>query len=309
MNKTKKIFSILLATVLSACALIVLCGCLPYEDVLVDGVYALLYDSGNTATVYGFVKSDKVGVYEAQVCIVPETIYYDGETYTVTELSVGENSYGRELVVGGHAKKIVIPKTVQVIDLFGFTRSDVFDYLEEIEVARDNEYYSSYGGALYSKDYSKLIMYPSARRDTTMYIHSNTTEIYQSRWNYCNKYVEKVSVGKGNTVFSEENGVLLSHGGSVLEYVPYSHGVVLELPDGIQTIGAMSLRYANIEHMYIPASVSNVEFNGNVMYNPLRYVANLYFEEEDPWCISGWSSYLKEVQRGVSREQFQQLVE
>lgn len=308
MKKTKKIISIILITVLFTCALILLCSCLPYEIVHVDGVYALVYDSGNTATVYGFDKSEHVGVYEAQVCYVPEKIYYDGESYTVTELSVGEERYGGELVVGGHVKKLVIPKTVTYIDLFGFNRSDTFDYLEEIEVHKDNQYYASFGGALYSKDFTTLIMYPPAKRDTTMTIHSTTTEIYDSHWNYCNKYVEKVSVGAGNTVFSDMDGVLLSHGGTKLEYVPYGHGGVLELPNGVQTIASMSLRYANVEHMYIPASVNSVELVGDIMYNPFRYVANLYFEEAEPQYIAGWSRYLNEVQRGVSREQFQELV-
>ena len=145
------------------------------------------------------------------------------------------------------------------------------------------------------------------KRDTTMYINRGVTEIYESHWNYCNKYVEKVSVEEGNTVFSAFDGVLLSNGGKRLEYVPYGHNGVLELPNGVQTIGKMSLRYANIEHLYIPASVYELECS-NSFYNPLRYVQNLYFEDVDPhYTIGEWSKYLNEIHTGVSREEFREI--
>lgn len=305
MNKTKKIISILLAAAMFACTLILLCCCDPYIDVHINGLYAVLDTSRNTASIYGFDKDSSVGAYEPQECVVPSIIYYNDKEYTVTELT--DNGYERELVVGGHVKKLVIAETVTEINLFGFSMTDTFDYLEEIEVDKNNENYASLDGVLYSKDYLTLIMYPPAKRDTTMYINRGVSEIYESYWNYCNKYVERVSVEEGNVVFSEVDGVLLSNSGTRLEYVPYGHDCVLELPDGVRTIGRLSLRYASIEHMYIPDSVYEVEYANSAYYNPLRYVTNLYFENESPMWIVGMSEYLQEVHNGVSREEFQQL--
>ena len=306
MNKVKKIISILLTVALFACALILLCSCDPYVNVHVNGVYAVVDTSSNTATVCGFDKDESVGPYDAQVCYVPETLTYNGDNYTVTGL-FQDGSHSNPFVVNGHVKRLVIPQTVTYIDLFSFTMSDTFDYLEEIEVRTDNPNYASLDGVLYSKDCATLIMYPPAKRSTTMYIRSEVTQVYESHWNYCNKYVEKVSVEAGNTVFSEADGVLLSNGGTRLEYVPYAHDSVLELPNGVQQIARWSLRYANVEHLYLPASVYNVEYGDNVMYNPLRYVAHLYFEQEQPLCIAGLSKYLNEVNCGVTREDFRQL--
>lgn len=307
MSKFKKIISILLTAVVFACALIVLCCCTSEINVHIDGVYAVLDTTNDTATVYGFDKDESVGAYEPQVCYVPETIYYNGDNYTVTELSSwGYND--NALVVDGHAKRLVIPQTVTNIDLFSFSLTDTFDYLEEIEVRGYNQYYASIDGVLYSGDYSTLIMYPPAKRNTTMYINRDVNEIYPSHWNYCNKYVEKVMVEAGNPVFSEVDGILLSNNGTRLEYVPYGHSGVLELPNGVQTIAKLSLRFATIEHMYLPESVQNVECGSDIMYNPLRYVANLYFEEEEPLYIVGWSRYLNEVNCGVTREEFSELV-
>lgn len=305
MNKMKRIISITLATVTVACALIFMCCCDPYIEIHVDGVYAVVHTTRHTAIVYRFDKDDSVGAYESQVCYVPESITYNGKVYTVTELSGW--LYERELVVGGHAKRIVIPQTVTEIDLFSFKISDTFDYLEEIEVHRDNENYSSLNGVLYSKDYSTLIMYPPAKSDTTMTILREVTAIYENQWNYCNKNVEKVTVEAGNLVFSEVDGVLLSNGGTRLEYVPYAHDSVLELPDGVHSIARLSLRYANIEHLYIPSSVYNVEYVDSIWYNPLRYVSNLYFEESEPQYIVGWLEYLNEVHCGVSRDEFREM--
>ena len=306
MSKMKKIISISLAVVISLGALIFLCCCDPNIQVYVDGVYAVINTSMRTATVYAFDKDDSVSTYEPQVCYVPETISYNNRVYTVTQLS--RYSYDRDLVVGGHAKKIVIPQTVTDIYLFSFDMSDTFDYLEEIEVHPDNANYSTFGGALYSKDYSTLIMYPPAKRDITMYIRNEVTAIYDNQWNYRNKYVENVIVGAGNTVFSDVDGVLLSNNGTRLEYVPYSHSAILELPDGVQTIAKWSLRYANIDHMYLPKSVLNVAYVDGVEYNPLRYVAHLYFEEQQPQCIYGLDGYLNNVHLGVSRQDFYEMV-
>lgn len=306
MNKTKKIISISLAMLLFTGALILLCCCDPYMEVCVDGVYAQLCTSDNTAIVYRFAKDESVGRYDPQVCYVPETIYYDREVYTVTALN--GLFYERELVAnGGHAKRIVIPASVSQIDLYSFQTNDNFDYLEEIEVHKDNEYYSSIDGVLYSKDGSLLIMYPPAKRDAVMRIGRNVTAIFENQLNYSNKFVERVSVEMGNLVFSDLDGVLYSNMGTRLEYVPYAYGSVLALPDGVQSIARWSLRYANIEHMYIPEGVNNIEYVKDVNYNPLRYVANVYFQEEEPYYAMKFSAYLMEVHCGVSREEFAEL--
>ena len=306
MTRTKKIISVTLSAVLFAAALLLLCCCLPYADVHVDGVYAQVYFNSNTAIVYGFDKDESVGRYDAQVCYVPETIYYDGEIYTVTELS--KIDYDTELVAdGGHAKRIVIPATVTVIDLFSFNASDSFDYLEEIEVHKDNPNYTTVNGVLYNKYCDTLIMYPPAKRDTTMVINKDVTEIYNNQLNYSNKYVEKVSVEAGNPIFSEVDGVLYSNRGA-LEYVPYAYGSALELPDGVECIAKWALRYANIEHLYIPASVIDIEYVREAAYNPLRYVANVYFEEAEPFYAVFFGDYLMNVHCGISREGFGELI-
>ena len=307
MNRTKKIISITLSIVLFAGALLLLCCCLPYADVHVDGVYAQVHFNSNTAIIYGFDRDESIGRYDAQVCYVPETIYYDGEIYTVTELSKMDY-YGTELVAdGGHAKRIVIPATVTAIDLFSFDASDTFDYLEEIEVHKDNPNYTTVNGVLYSKCCDTLIMYPPAKRDTTMLINKDVTEIYGNQLNYSNKYVERVSVEKDNPVFSEVEGVLYSNR-CALEYVPYAYGTTLEIPDGVGCIAKWAFRYANIQHLYIPACVTDIEYSREVAYNPLRYVPNVYFEVEDPYYAQLFSDYLMNVHSGVSRDDFHELV-
>ena len=308
MNRTKKIICTLLSVVLFVGALLTLCCCLPNSaEIHVDGVYAQInLRSSNTAVVYGFDRDESVGKYDAQVCYVPETIYYDGELYTVTELSNVHKD--TELVAdGGHAKRIVIPATVTHIDLFSFRASDCFDYLEEIEVHADNPNYTTVKGVLYTKDCDALIMYPPAKRDTSMLIKKNVAEIYNYQLNYSNKYVEKVIVEDGNTVFSEVGGVLYSSRGA-LEYVPYGYGSVLELPDGVECIAKWAFRYANIEHLYIPASVITIEYSRETFYNPLRYVSNVYFEQEEPFYAELFEDYLMSVHVGVSRDLFGELI-
>ena len=305
MKLNKKVISVVLFVVLFGGALILLCCCDPYHDVCVNGVCAQLDRSDYTATVYRFEKDPSVGQYEAQDCYVPETIYYNKNLYTVTALN--GLYYNREIVSnGGHAKRIVVPSTVTEIDFLSFSASDNYDYLEAILVHKDNPNYADVDGVMYDKSCTTLIMYPPAKRDETMVIRQSVTEIYESQLNYSNKYVSSVSVETGNTVYSAIDGMLFSQNGTLLEYVPYGYDEVLELPSGVTCIAKWALRYANVEHMYLPESVVELRYP-YAFYNPLRYVRNLYFEAAEPTCIFGLEDYLNQVNCGVSREEFRQL--
>ena len=77
---------------------------------------------------------------------------------------------------------ITIPDSVKSISDYAFDRCHS---LESIEVDKNNQYYQSIDGNLYSKDGTKLIRYASAKKDTEFTIPSTVTTIYDQAFAYC----------------------------------------------------------------------------------------------------------------------------
>ncbi|MCH5156859.1 MAG: hypothetical protein J1G02_03160 [Clostridiales bacterium] len=323
MTKIKKILSFVLITVFSVVAILVLCSCTPDEkEYHGNGVYATLYHNGR-ATVYAFDKSTDVGWYNGQTCIVPDTIYYSGNTYTVTTFGNIDHHLTALVVDGGHAGEIVIPETVTNIYWDGYLLSDTYDYLERITVASDNTFYRSVNGALYNKDGTELLLYPPAKRDTTFVVPGELVHISQKHYNYCNKYIQNIEVQEGNESFSVIDNVLYSADGKTLVYVPAGHGDSLALPDGVNFIGYCALRYANIVNLYIPQHIWRDEINDYQVimrfyqddyldlsdYHPFRYVHNIYcYDGELPHFLERANLPYTQFHLGVSRDDFDKMI-
>lgn len=323
MMKSKKILSFVLITVLAVAAVVVLCSCVSDEKEYHDnGVYATLFRSGY-ATVYAFDKSTDVDWQDGQTCVVPDTIYYDGDAYTVTVFG-NIDHYPTALVVdGGHAGEIVIPETVTNIYWDGYSLSDTYDYLERITVASGNTCYKSVNGALYNKEGTELLLYPPAKRDATFVVPRQLEQIERRQYNYANKFVKNIVVEEGNEYFSIIDNALYSVDGKTLVYVPACHSESLALPDGISSIGYCALRYANIVNLYIPQHIWRDELNDYQIimnfyqdnyldlsdYHPFRYVQNIYFyDEELPKFLQDVSLPYTEFHFGVSRDAFEKII-
>lgn len=71
-------------------------------------------------------------------------------------------------------KRVFIPKSVEVIHNYAF---DDFGALEYIEVDKDNPYYKSVDGVLYTKDGKTLVRYPVGKKDASFTVPEGVTNI------------------------------------------------------------------------------------------------------------------------------------
>lgn len=318
MLRRNKIMCVIIVVVLCALATLALCSCVSdrfsYQD---SELHAILYRSGE-ATILYFERNPDVGYFEAQDVVVPSEIIDNGDIYQVTTLGEQYSSrYG--IVEDGYAKRLIIPATVTTINLQYFNRSDAFDCLEEIVVDEENPNYTTIDGVLYNKDCSTLLMYPPAKKETTMVIPTDLVQIEHAQYNYCNKFITDIEVEEGNEYFSVIDNALYSADAKTLVFVPAGHSENLALPDEISTIDYCALRYSNIVNLYVPKHIWKDEENDYQLimdivydsrnnlsdYHPFRYVANIYFyDEELPKFLEDINLPYTEFHFGVTREMF-----
>lgn len=141
-----------------------------YRNIIIDDICYNLYDD-NT----GEVSINYNGCFEGNM-VIPETIGYNGETYTVTKIGWCR---------ADRITNVYIPKTVTSINRQSF---EVYNGISEIiskepecclenfYVAEDNPSFTSVDGVLYNKELTRIIKYPRGRKgayrvlDGTKYI-------------------------------------------------------------------------------------------------------------------------------------------
>ena len=315
----KKAVSLTLLVLICVPMLLLLCACEPeyYEN----GVCAKIY---NKNTPNGYARVCEVDSNDANVCVIPAYITYKGLTYPVREIG----PYGAFLFNKGYStlcrdlEELVIPETVTFFDIDSYLSiwSDQFDTLKRITVSSDNTVYSSEDGVLYSDGGRELLFYPPAKEGEVMHIGKDVTSINFAECNFRNRNIRTVEVAEGNRYFKAVDGVLCSHDGKTLLYVPimdYYFNGYFTIPDGIEVISeyCFGFGHTNIKHVFIPQSVKTMEYtiaeNGYISHAFARSIRNLYFESEtapDYLANLKLSEYYR-LHFGVTREEFQALDE
>ncbi len=145
-----------------------------YGNIIIDDICYNLYDD-NTGEVYIAPSFNKC--FEGDM-VIPETIEYNGETYTVTRIGYCRTD---------RITNVYIPKTVTSIDRRSFrVYNDIYMSeilskepeccLDNFYVAEDNPSFTSVDGVLYNKELTRIIKYPCGRKgayrvlDGTKYI-------------------------------------------------------------------------------------------------------------------------------------------
>lgn len=157
--------------------------------------------------------------------------------------------------------ELVIPSTVKSFDRDNLYRT------EKVTVHKDNQYFASHNGALYTKDMSTLIAFPSlspikhleiptsvvklepscadsAENLESVVIPEGVAEIPGSAFSYCKKliYVKIPSSVKTIAPYAFTNSKLLE----------------VSIPDGVEIISEWSFPGNPIERLYIPKSVTKI---------------------------------------------------
>ncbi|MDR1937742.1 MAG: leucine-rich repeat domain-containing protein, partial [Tannerellaceae bacterium] len=138
--------------------------------VQIDGIVYLLDKTAHTATLSDLDKDAAL-----TNIVIPETVSYEGENYSVT--SIGNSAFSYTGIVS-----VTIPASVINIGEEAFLSNN---HLASFTVAGDNPNYSSENGILFNKDKSTLIKYPAAKTETSYTIPTSVTRIGDWAFEYC----------------------------------------------------------------------------------------------------------------------------
>lgn len=189
---------------------------------------------------------------------------------------------------------IFIPQNVTSI---GYSPFENCHLLEEITVDKQNRCYISIDGVLFSKDTSRLIQYPNAKKDLQYRIPDKTTliqgafagsfylstiilpkSIEEIDWedflecNIENAYIpaslknaEKVKCSKGyfvdddNPYYTSEYGILYNKSKTTLYIYPYKRTGDFELPNSLRKINPRAFAHSQtIEKLILPDSIEEI---------------------------------------------------
>ncbi len=172
---------------------------------------------------------------------IPETIEHNNQSYTIT--AIEDNTF-RDWQ---HLRSIHIPKTITHIDDYVL---DVFadcTALEAINVDTENKTYSSSLGVLYSKDKSKLIRYPIAKKTSHFDVPDTVSSIESYAFKDC---LNLSSIVIPNSVSSIDDSVFVS----CLALTS------VVLPETLTYIGADAFNHCeSLMSIDIPSSVTDIE--------------------------------------------------
>ena len=178
------------------------------------------------------------------------------------------------------AKSVTIPKSVTEIasSAFSYTYS-----VESFTVAEDNASYTAIGGALFTKDKTKLLQYPLGSTKKSFVLPDECTTITLAAMD-STKYVESITFGKNlatleiaaiinctslkeinvhedNASFKAIDGNLYSKDGKKLvQYALGKDETSFTVPDGVEIIGTCSMKQASkLESITLPSSLKTIE--------------------------------------------------
>lgn len=170
---------------------------------------------------------------------------------------------------------ITIPKNVEKIgrEAFGWR-------LKTIKVDKGNKYFCSIDGVLFNKNKTALICCPSGRKGKYS-IPEGTKKISKGSFSGCSlttitipksvktiddyfftSELKAIKVDKGNKYFSSKDGVLFTKDGMLLMVCPRNKKGSYSIPDGVTTLGVYSFYGSSIDELTVAASVRVVQTQG-----------------------------------------------
>ncbi len=187
-----------------------------------------------------------VGVSEADAgtLMLPESVAYADSEYTLS--SIAPYAFYLSGVTG-----VELPASVSDVDDRAFRSSDVAN----VTVAEDNQTYSSFDGALYSADKTRLLLIPEGRVGAVL-LPREAEVADPGKFSHCS-LVDAISVEDG-AAFASENGLLYTSDLTTLLRVPVG-ATEVTIREGCTTIAAGALEAcAKLATINAPASVASI---------------------------------------------------
>lgn len=137
--------------------------------------------------------------------------------------------------------------------------------MKSIEVSEENQHYKAVDNVLFSKDGTKLVLYPSARDGNTYIIPDGTEIIGNDSMRFC---------GSLTSVIIPDSVKVI--GSSVFELTPITDIII---PDSVESIGESAfLMCQNLKHVKLSESVTEIAndtFAGCISLNDITIPSNV----------------------------------
>ncbi|WP_294465345.1 leucine-rich repeat protein [uncultured Anaerofustis sp.] len=178
-----------------------------------------------------------------------------------------------------HIKVLNIPSSVKYLpyeneeDYFTF-----YDSLQKINVSSSNKYYYSYGGVLYNKSKTYLIMYPDSKKDKSYKIPNSVNKLSY----FSNDYLENItlpdnlskgynevfdsfenlksiSVSKKSKNYYSKSGVLFNKEKDTLLYYPSNkRSKKYTIPNSVKKVAEGSISNIYLQELVISRNVTKI---------------------------------------------------
>ncbi len=177
--------------------------------------------------------------------ILPESVTYEGATYAL--VSIGAFAFYLSGVTD-----VTLPASVADVDERAFRSSDV----ARADVDQANPALSSYDGALYSADTTRILLVPEGRSGQ-LRIPSRAASLLPEAFSHCAS-LEGFAVDAGCPAFSSGDGILYDGSGeTLLRVAPGAAEATIR--EGCTTIAAGALEAcAKLTTINAPASVTSI---------------------------------------------------
>ena len=145
----------------------------------------------------------------------------------------------------------------------------VCESLTNIRVGKNNQYYKSIDGNLYTQDGKTLIQYAIGKKNTSFVVPASVTSIGNNAFHGCSS-LTSVTIPDSVTSIGDH----AFHGCSSLTSIT--------IPDSVTTIGYMAFRYCDsLTSVVIPSSV---EFIGDYVFHGCYNLTDVYYTgTEEEW--------------------------
>lgn len=203
---------------------------------------------------------------------LPETItviedYAFYQCYGLEEINIPESvqKIGFQAFCGCALREVTIPAGLTEIENFAF---EGCNSLRAIHVSKSNQNYLDQDGILFDHDKTKLIVYPSAKTDTSYTVPENCTEL-ESYAFMGNQYLEQIDISvvqeMGEDVFyycTRLQEITIPDGITELKGSAFGNCIALKkitLPEGITYLGSGCFyNCVMLEEIQLPESLTGM---------------------------------------------------
>jgi hypothetical protein len=194
---------------------------------------------------YRILSDDTVMAYEYDdflpEIILPSHVVHDGITYAVVDFYI---------IAHDRFEHIYIPDTVTTLEY----RTDI-RIVNWIEISPTHPKYTSQDGVIYSKDMSRLIVYPTTKMDSSFTIPEEVTSINKYAF-MSNHYLEEVTIGDNIQVIGDCAFMSCNN----LKWINRT-SIGNTLPEGLLAIGALAFDSTGLEDIHLPDSLRMIGDN------------------------------------------------